>query len=147
MKKITDNLYLGDRYSAPITSEVVVSCAQEMYQEIVSDGNNFFNNNQGGYYFNFEDYPANNTLDSSLVLKAVKLLEENVPNKEVYIHCIWGINRSASIVFIYLVRNGLLPKNDFKSAQKAFQKLYPPFSPNPGWQIFLINNFPYDKLC
>ncbi|WP_338972753.1 dual specificity protein phosphatase [Spiroplasma endosymbiont of Panorpa germanica] len=147
MKKITDNLYLGDRHSAPVESDIIISCAQEMYQDIIKDDKNYSNQGAGKHYFNFEDYPDVKGLDPHLVFLAVNLIENNVSDKQIYVHCIWGINRSASIVFIYLVRNNLLPQSDFKTAQKAFQKIYPPFSPNPGWQIFLINNFPFDKLC
>ncbi|AHI53592.1 hypothetical protein SSABA_v1c01800 [Spiroplasma sabaudiense Ar-1343] len=146
MKKIVDNLYLGDRHSAPETSKLIISCAEEIFNEQNSGETSHFQKDEIHHYFNFEDYPKEEGISKSTLSEVISLMERNIPNQEVYVHCIWGVNRSASIVFMYLVKNKKIPATSFKAAQKAFQKIYPKFSPNPGWQLFLINNFPYNNL-
>ncbi|QHX35893.1 hypothetical protein STIUS_v1c03390 [Spiroplasma sp. TIUS-1] len=139
MKKIIDNLYLGDRNSAPIDTELRISCAEELYK---GPSGTLFNQTDSVTYINFEDYPY--SLDKDLILKSLQEIENNIANKKIYVHCMWGINRSASLVFMFMVRNGYLKGDTYLSAQNEFHKIYPNHSPNPGWKSFLKNNFPYD---
>ncbi|WP_338982795.1 dual specificity protein phosphatase [Spiroplasma endosymbiont of Othius punctulatus] len=139
MKMIINNLYLGDRKSAPRDSELIISCAEEMY---IGDNEVKFNQTGKVTYVSFEDYPYN--LDINLVRKAVNEIENNVDTKKVYVHCLWGINRSASLVFMYMVRSKNIIADSYEEAQKQFWKIYPNHSPNPGWKSFLKTNYPYN---
>ncbi|WP_338984415.1 dual specificity protein phosphatase [Spiroplasma endosymbiont of Diplazon laetatorius] len=144
-KKIVDNLFLGDMHSAPSDSELILSCAQEIFEDqnppkglnkLVQEENNRI-------LYNFEDYPYLEDMDKSLILDAIQQIENNIKDKKIYVHCIWGINRSASIVFMYLVRNNIIKADSYQEAQKEYWKIYPNHSPNPGWKKFLELNFPY----
>jgi len=151
-KKIITNLYLGDRHSIPTNANLVISCAAEIYREqiqkhnIRNDNKEFIWTDDQHIYFNFKDYPTLQELDVNVVIQALKVIENNIKTKKIYVHCIWGVNRSASIVFMYLVAKGYINDDDFDSALEQFERIYPYINPNPGWFDFLINEFPYTHL-
>ncbi|WP_342259114.1 dual specificity protein phosphatase [Spiroplasma endosymbiont of Dioctria linearis] len=144
-KKIVENLYLGDMNSIPNDSQLILSCAQEIFldQNPKEGENKLIDQKSNRIFYNFEDYSYFEDIDESLILDAIKQIEDNIENKKIYIHCVWGVNRSASIVFMYLVRNKIIEANSYFDAQKKYWKIYPNHSPNPGWKKFLELNFPY----
>lgn len=139
MRKITENLYLGDRNSAPGDTKLRISCAEEMYEG--TTGTKFYQTGRVTYV-SFEDYPFE--LDKDLVLKSILEIENNIDSKKIYVHCLWGVNRSASLVFMYMVRSGKLKGNTYEESQRLFHEIYPNHSPNPGWKAFLRKNYPYN---
>ncbi|WHQ36552.1 dual specificity protein phosphatase [Spiroplasma sp. SV19] len=151
-KKIITNLYLGDRHSIPSDANLVISCAAEIYREqiqkhkIKNDNQEYVWIDEQHVYFNFKDYPTLQELDINVVIQALKIIDNNIKTKKIYVHCIWGVNRSASIVFMYLVAKGYINDDDFDSALEQFERIYPYINPNPGWFDFLINEFPYTHL-
>ncbi|KAF0851028.1 MAG: dual specificity protein phosphatase family protein [Spiroplasma poulsonii] len=151
-KKIITNLYLGDHHSIPTDANLVISCAAEIYREqiqkhnIKNDNQEFIWTDDQHIYFNFKDYSTLQELDVNVVIQALKVIENNIKTKKIYVHCIWGVNRSASIVFMYLVAKGYINDDDFDSALEQFERIYPYINPNPGWFDFLINEFPYTHL-
>lgn len=146
MRKITDNLYLGDRYSSPKETEFRISCAEEIFNEVAKNAKSskVENDDNDVIYYKFEDYPDFQTMNVSLIDDAIKQIEENIADKQIYVHCLWGVNRSASIVFMYMVRNQLIGGTTYEESQKEFWKIYPEHSPNPGWRIFLQEKYPYN---
>ncbi|QEH61945.1 hypothetical protein SCHIN_v1c07500 [Spiroplasma chinense] len=145
MRKITENLYLGDRHSAPSDTNLRISCAEEIFYNVCSQKQDiFWDLNEPAVYYRFEDYPNFKTMDVGPVNDAIEQIEKNIATKKIYVHCLWGVNRSASIVFMYLVRNKLIPGDNYKESQNAFWEIYPDHSPNPGWKEFLIKNYPYN---
>ncbi|ALD66536.1 dual specificity protein phosphatase family protein [Spiroplasma cantharicola] len=145
-KKIIENLYLGDMHSVPNDAQLVLSCAQEIFleQNPKKDEIKLVDEKNNRILYNFEDYPNFQDMDETLILDAIKQIENNIKDKKIYIHCIWGVNRSASIVFMYLVRNKIIEASSYLEAQKKYWKIYPNHSPNPGWKKFLEVNFPYN---
>ncbi|AHI52778.1 dual specificity protein phosphatase family protein [Spiroplasma culicicola] len=146
MKKIIDNLYLGDRHSAPNDTQLRISCAEEIFYNVADDTSKdiYWDRDEPAVYYKFEDYPDFNNMDINIIKDAINQIEENIDTKKIYVHCLWGVNRSASIVFMYMVRNNLIAGNTYKESQKAFWSIYPDHSPNPGWKEFLIKNYPYN---
>lgn len=143
MKKIIDNLYLGDRHSAPADSGLIISCAEEIFEEQNTKEKMKYIKDDKHIYYNFEDYPDLLKMDTKIINDAILQIENNIKDKKIYVHCLWGVNRSASIVFMYMVRNKKLKSDNYNEAKKEFNQIYPDFSPNPGWREFLINNFGY----
>lgn len=153
-KKIINNLYLGDKKSIMKDSDLVISCAEELFEQYkptdqdnsASSKQNYFWLNEKSIFLSFPDYPLLNEIDESLVKKALQLIKTNIEKKKIYLHCVWGVNRSASIVFMYLVAIGKLNQQNFDHAFAQFEKIYPPISPNPGWHKYLVSNFPYINI-
>lgn len=154
-KKIINNLYLGDKNSIMKDSDLIISCAEELFEQYkptnqnsvdVLSVQNYFWLNEKRIFLSFPDFPLLNEIDESLVEKALQLIKDNIEKKKIYIHCIWGINRSASIVFMYLVANGKLNQQNFDHAFAQFEKIYPHISPNPGWHKYLVSSFPYNNI-
>ncbi|AGR42230.1 dual specificity protein phosphatase family protein [Spiroplasma diminutum] len=145
-KKIIENLYLGDMNSVPNDSQLVLSCAQEIFldQNPKGETKKLIDDKNNRILYNFEDYPYIEDMDKDLILDAIQQIENNIKDKKIYVHCIWGVNRSASIVFMYLVRNKIINADSYQNAQKQYWNIYPNHSPNPGWKKFLELNFPYN---
>ncbi|AHF57790.1 dual specificity protein phosphatase family protein [Spiroplasma eriocheiris] len=151
-KKILDNLYLGDRHNIPPDADLVISCAEEIFREqvikhkIPKTEDEYAWTDDKHVYFNFKDYPIWQELDPNTIIQALKIIDNNIKTKKIYVHCIWGVNRSASIVFMYLVSKGYINDEDFDNAFEQFERIYPYINPNPGWFDFLVNEFPYNHL-
>ncbi|ARU91476.1 hypothetical protein SCLARK_00863 [Spiroplasma clarkii] len=144
MRKITKNLYLGDQHSAPTDTKLRLSCAEEIYFDVAPDQNTSKFHDGNVIYYKYADYPQYEKMDIGLIDDTIKQIEKNIANKKIYVHCLWGVNRSASIVFMYMVRNKLIGGNSYATAQKEFWKIYPDHAPNPGWKIFLQEKYPYN---
>jgi hypothetical protein len=146
MKKIIENLYLGDQFSAPDDTQVIINCAEELFP--LKDGKNLdFINDQNHWYFNFKNSSTFDEINLKAVDQCLQVINEHwQKNEKIYVHCLWGVNRSASIVFMYLVKNDFLKAKNFRGAIKEFKRTYPPFSPNAGWFEFLQKNYPFTNL-
>ncbi len=144
--KIINNLYLGSMYSHPKKYDIEIIVAKEPF-----DQNNKYN--KKSYYWiknklfcNFSDYPTSmKSIDSKLVDFCIDTINKNIENKVIYIHCIWGTNRSASIVFIYLVKNNILNNQNLTKALEQYKKIYPVYAMNPGWKQYIAHNYPFKK--
>jgi protein-tyrosine phosphatase len=148
MKKIVENLFLGDMYSAPASAEFILSCAAEIFEQKAPRNlwsEQIYELDEKHTYLNFKDYPGNNEIDMQTVKFGLDQIKNHLAlNQEVYVHCVYGVNRSASMVFMYLVQNNLLESKNYDDAQKEFWAIYPNHSPNPGWRNFLKENYPYN---
>jgi hypothetical protein len=146
MKQVIKNLYLGDMHSVPRDADFVLSCAAEVFQRDVP-----LEHQKDQFYYedkrlllNFEDYPEYENINQATVKLGLDELKRHMDhNEKVYVHCVYGINRSASLVFMYLVREGIITATTYKEAQNEFWDLYSNHSPNFGWKQFLIKEFPY----
>ncbi|ASP28297.1 hypothetical protein SCORR_v1c05250 [Spiroplasma corruscae] len=150
-KKIIKNLYLGDMNSVVKDAQIVISCAEETFNEkkelneaIYVDDVKFKNKIKDTYYYSFEDYPYPDSLNKNAIKDIFNMIDQNINKKVMYIHCIWGVNRSASIVFMYLVSRGYIKSNNYEDARSQFSNIYPKHSPNPGWKDFLKKYYPYN---
>jgi protein-tyrosine phosphatase len=122
MKKIAKNLFLGGENERPEKDEsyIIISCAHETYDKELLKNSTF--NNEKGYflknsrqiYFDFEDDSKANNINVSLVKKAITFIANNINFNKVYVHCLFGVNRSPSIIFIYCVASGILKGKNFK---------------------------------
>lgn len=148
-KKIINNLYLGDRYSCPEFCDYIVSAAEEIFNDEKPEkllNNYFLTNNSSRLVINLVDYAPAGQIDEENLIKGLKFIDKHLKANCVYVHCLYGVNRSASLVFIYLVIKNKLDNNNFNLAFNGFQKIYPSISPNPGYWHYLKQNFPYNNL-
>lgn len=162
MKKIISNLFLGSFWAIPKKKDefLVISCAREIFEanavdnqkNKISNDNFYFWKEPNLIYFNFENDFYNNYLKNVKKLdyeikklkEIIKLIINNINYRKVYIHCLAGINRSPSIVFIILVLKNILIKKSFSENLNLFKKkFYPDFSPSVGWIYLLKVLFPY----
>lgn len=60
---------------------------------------------------------------------------------KVLVHCNQGQSRSAAIGLLYMAVHGLIPRQTFEEAEKAFIAIYPVYQPGKGIREFLINNW------
>lgn len=151
-KQIIHNLYLGDQYSCPNFCNHIISAAAEIFETEKNNEslnlktNYFYTNNQKRLVINLLDYASKNKIDEKSIILALKFINQNIETHPIYIHCLFGVNRSATITFIYLVIKNKVNNNNFETAVEQFKKIYPKFSPNPGYYHYLQTNFPYTNL-
>jgi protein-tyrosine phosphatase len=123
MKQVIKNLYLGDMHSVPQDADFVLACAAEVFQRDVP-----LEHQKDQFYYedkrlllNFEDYPEYENINQATVKLGLDELKRHMDhNEKVYVHCVYGINRSASLVFMYLVREGIITAPTYKEAQNEF---------------------------
>ncbi len=148
--KIIKNLYLGDMYSVPKDCDIEIAVARELFMDFVSSKEDIDN----GYYwrnktiyFDFYDFPMNEKqINVKLIQKFIEVVSENIENKKIFVHCIWGINRSPSLIFLYLIVKEIYPVNNLMKSLNKFKKIYPSFHMNPGWFKFVERYYPFDSF-
>lgn len=90
MRKIKNNLYISDLFPVKRDEvdefDVVITLTKKNYGST-------------DYHFPLED---NNECEKELFNNAVKVLEENYPDKKVLVHCAVGKSRSPSVVAAFL---------------------------------------------
>ncbi|MCL1902588.1 MAG: hypothetical protein FWG18_03110 [Alphaproteobacteria bacterium] len=78
-----------------------------------------------------------------IVCHALDFINRKIKSKKVLVHCNQGLSRSTSLGMIYLINNGLLPKESYESAKIEFLKLYPDYMPGNGIELYMKNNWDY----
>lgn len=148
--KIIKNLYLGDMYSMPKDTDIEISVASELFYQnqnhIISENFYYFWKNKT-LYINFRNFPdSKDDINSLMIKKCIKTIHKNIKNKKIYIHCVWGVNRSPSLVFIYLVITKVISNTNYKLALKQFKLIYKIFFISFGWNSYIKWNFPYNDI-
>ncbi len=148
--KIIDNLYLGDMHSIPKNCDIVISVATELFKKNtknIDDNFWYWNWNKNIFFMDFEN---SITLDNikyiEMIKKFIDTIDENIKNKNIYVHCLFGINRSPALIFIYLVYKNKLSNKNFNQSLKEFNNIYTIFYPNQEWNKFLKNFYPFKHL-
>ncbi|WP_338982552.1 MULTISPECIES: dual specificity protein phosphatase [unclassified Spiroplasma] len=151
-RKIINYLYLGDYQSKPAFCEFIVSAASDFFAQKIPNLDDqseqvYLSDDKKELYLNLLDYPEIGTLDKKVLKAGLNFIDEHLKEEEnVFVHCVWGVNRSASLVFIYLVINNHLSQDNFHSAWKQFKKNYSRANPNPAYWHYLNHEFPYNDL-
>lgn len=151
-RKITNYLYLGGYEDKPDFCSVTVSAASDFFDATTVDNSSsnhdsFLSADKKTLYLNLSDYPEIGKLNETAIIAGLNFIHEHVNQKNnVYVHCVWGVNRSATLVFLYLVLHGVLNQDNFQSAWKQFVKIYPRANPNPAYAHYLHHYFPYRNL-
>ncbi|MDB5396271.1 MAG: phosphatase [Rhodospirillales bacterium] len=82
---------------------------------------------------------------------ALRAIRDNVGSLKVLVHCNLGMSRSPTIVLLYLLKyTDILGASEYTQALKAFQALYPSYSPAKGmadyaklnWEKYLPTDDP-----
>ncbi len=148
--KITNNLYLGDMHSVPKDCDIEIACAKELFLENVKNSKD---NEQGFFwkknilYLDFYDYPSSyKEININLIKIFLETIKNNINNKKIYVHCIYGINRSPTLVFLYLMTTNEYKNLNYEAALKKFSSIYPRFSINPGWDKFVERYYPFENF-
>ena len=83
-------------------------------------------------YLNLIDGEDPSFVPDKLIDAALSFITEHLgKNKPVFIHCVEGRSRSASLALLWMYLNGKLP-SDYHRAVKTFRTLYPDYDPANG---------------
>ncbi|AHI53318.1 protein-tyrosine phosphatase family protein [Spiroplasma culicicola] len=150
--EIINHLWLGDMHNLPENKDMIINCSIELAKKHFKPQKekiNKFNFYQDGIttYATLPDRPMYRHIDKEFISKILQLMKNSLDmGKKVYMHCIYGVNRSASHVFMYCVKNNLIKGNNYKESRQEFLKIYPDFTPIFGWKKLLKKDYPYNNL-
>ena len=108
MVKIIDNLYLDsyDEYLANSAEyDIIINCASlECESPIASEAKHKI------HKYEIKDTPVQKIKE--YINEIISIINNNIKDKKILIHCYSGISRSASFVLAYLVENRKMSLND-----------------------------------
>lgn len=152
-RKIINYLYLGDYNSKPKFCEFSLSAANDFFDEAtvkiptLSD-TSYLSKDGKQLFLNLLDYPDIGAINPDILKVGLDFINDCVTKQtDLYVHCVWGVNRSVTLVFIYLVLTKHLRQDNFLKAWKQFKKIYPRANPNPAYWHYLSYNFPFLDLA
>jgi len=130
MIEVTQNLFIGplsERDEAFSKKMAVVSALPE--------ANNFTDKNfiltATQIKLNYIDAIIPEQIDDAMIDASLLFIKEQLSaGKQVYVHCMFGVSRSPSLVFMYLLQEKLLAGTTIEEKLISFQKLYPPYQPS-----------------
>lgn len=142
MKKIYENLYVGDdRDCAEFKGAIVHACSSCFMRGVKGSSNYktvYQNNND--LYLNLMDISSLSfEYGFPMIKRAVEFIDEHIDKMEVLVHCNFGMSRSPSIALLYMARKGYIDNASFKDALKDFHKIYTYYSPGMGMYNYFDN--------
>jgi hypothetical protein len=150
--KIATNLYLGDKNHVPSDADFVVVCSIELMKgfvklnkkhkididEIIADPK------KPRIFLRLVDWARISDVNIETTIKALNIIDEKIKEgKKVYVHCMYGVNRSASHCFMYVVGKKIINEPTFAKAFSKFKQIYPGINPIFGWKKLLKYYYPY----
>ncbi len=132
---VVDNIYIGNFKSAQNIKQLqeneithIINCAYFLPE--------VHKNNFDYLTLDLEDKIKQDILPSiDIAMKFIKNVTENNPKSKIFIHCVKGKSRSASVVVAYL----MLTRNiDYDEAYNILKDKRPIAQPNPGFKNQLM---------
>jgi len=153
MLEVYKNLFIGDildyeTYRNDTDFKILSACKNPCHKEMcgylqnpnITDVDYFFKENDRQLALNIVDGPKK-TFSLILFTKALEFIDKHLSNgSKVLVHCNKGESRSATIVLLYLIKIGYLPK-DVNIAGSVFKTIYNGYNPSFGIQEFAIDKF------
>lgn len=155
MKEIYKNLFIGSISDCKFFDTAIVHACKTCHRNILGYRNKLlkedknyliYQNNDNNLYLNLVDMEREFLPEYTdpIMQTALQFIENHIKKTPVLIHCDQGMSRSPSIGLLYLAINEIIPNNNYASAKKEFEKLYPLFNPGNGITKYLQNN--WDRL-
>ena len=125
MSKITNNIYLGNIYDAQNIEKLLEMGIQKVLSLITETELLKYPPEIEHKLINIEDFPRQNIIQ--YFGECLLFMEDN---KKVFVHCMAGVSRSATIIIAYLMWKNQL---DFMEAVTLLEQIRPIISPNYGF--------------
>ena len=91
---------------------------------------------------NMVDAPYSIYFDKGTIDTALEFIEEELgKGKTVYVVCNAGQSRSASLVLLYLIKQGIIQGETLEDCEVEFLRLYPDSNPGKGIRDFVKEHF------
>jgi hypothetical protein len=149
MREIYKNLYIGNEDDVPKAKErgyAILSACKDgkvSHRQLLGytsmgapKGDDYLLARRPRHlYLNLIDGSDPAFVPDAILDAALSFITEKLDKGEsVLVHCVEGRSRSASIGFLWLVKNGKLPAN-YNASARQFQKLYPDYDPSDGIRL------------
>jgi len=135
MKEIYDGLYVGNDEDCMEFKGAVVHACQSCFVRGVHgrvEGRKVFEN-ADDLYLNLLDISSlSYDYAYPIFKKSMEFIERKIKEKEVLVHCNFGMSRSPSIALLYMAKKGYIDNSSFKNALDDFKKIYNYYSPGFG---------------
>jgi len=114
--QIIPNLYLGNINCANNKQFLINNNIQSIINCTINEPfNEYFNEDKSKLRLIITDSKESDNIDQfkKQIFEAIFFIENSINNnKPVYIHCYWGLMRSATVVAAYLMKKYNMPKDD-----------------------------------
>lgn len=153
MKEVYKNLFIGSKYDCDkfIDNEnyailhACKTCHREILEDISKDDKFYFmyKKDNDNIYLNIVDMneELSKIYTESIIKEIMSFINSHIKNKKVLVHCDLGVSRSASVVLIYLAKEGIINNKNFNSALHDFESIYKSYSPSYGFYSYLDSNW------
>jgi len=137
MFKVIENLFIGDRWD----------CRTNMLLSIHIDSPDHKNKTGRDLYLEIDDgsYDVKNINEYvNEFKKGANFIRDNIQNEQIFVHCLAGVSRSALVIMLYLMHEGIISDNNFEQTSKEYRDLNPGFYPvgnhiklfTENWRVF-----------
>ena len=153
MKEVYKNLFIGSKYDCDkfINNDDYAilhacrTCHIEVLEDINESDENYliYKKDSDNIYLNILDMSEylSKVYTERIIKDLMNFINLHIKNKNVLVHCDLGVSRSASIVLIYLAKEGIINNKNFRSALHDFEAIYKSYSPSYNFCSYLENNW------
>lgn len=134
MKEVYKNLYVGnDNDCREFKGAIVHACQSCFVRGVYGNiGNKKVFENIDNLYLNLLDISSlSYDYAYPIMKKSFEFIDRKIKEKEVLVHCNFGMSRSPSIALVYMAKKCYIDNSSFKNAVKDFKKIYH-YSPGFG---------------
>lgn len=151
MKKIIENLYVGDKseYLSAVYHGAAIVCAMNngagnSYHSMVGkktpDHPDYLYKDMGNeIYLNMIDGKDPKYIHDDMINAAVSFIDRKIRDHNVFIYCSKGQSRAPSLAMIYMMDKGLITKD--RAGILAFHRLYPGYLPGEGIKKYITHRY------
>jgi len=141
-KQICENLYLGDKDSRPKKTNFEIIVADELFITNSNNKKSSYTLIDDKIYFDFYSF----SVDINQVRLIVEFMFKKIKTHCIYIHCVFGVNRSPFITFVFLVKYNYLVESTYKKALAKFKQIYPFMGIGFTFLKFIKKYYPFSNL-
>lgn len=160
MYKIYKTVHLGSALSYENLDNkdkwFIVQATQDEYNKALYEENNKYIKSTDNLNWleinnrlvlNLEDCNNVCQINGKAIEKALNTIDLKLQqNKNILVHCKFGMSRSASIVLLYLYKfTNFFKSTDFLEVEEKFKKIYPPYRPTSGIRSFVMESLANNK--
>lgn len=135
MKEVYKNLFVGNDNDCEKFDGAIVHACQSCFARGVHGniGDKKVFENIDDLYLNLLDISSlSYDYAYPIIKKSIEFIDRKIKEKQVLIHCNFGMSRSPSIALLYMAKKGYIDNSSFKNAVKDFKKVYNYYSPGFG---------------
>ncbi|MEM3063128.1 MAG: dual specificity protein phosphatase [Nitrososphaerota archaeon] len=143
MIEIYHNLFIGSADSRKNWLEIIVTAARDpWFKELNLPATQLWYEDDKQLILNLVDADDISYIPIPLIEKALNFIHNNIQQHKILLHCNYGISRSPSVGFLYLLKHtDIFYSLSLGESIEKFRNIYKNWYPNRGMALFCIMYF------